>query len=1295
MASGSGRTRVTETGEINAEMLREVLKYGGRIDASSLVLGSPDARLRVSDSRWGAHLAANMMAARDLEPYGAWEARVAAARRRHESAPPDGETGAPPFDPTSLGMGLREFEALSLGARIALAIHESERAAVSTPGAQRHRNVLEAHARTIGLDLKGFRTVYAEDILEALAWAADEVGPDQGQDGSASTEQQLAMRSGLQLVGCWIRSRSEDGVRLTNARLPFSLRLIGCVIECPVLLAHCELVSLDLSGSALNSLDAGGLRASGSVHLRRTTIRTPVSFAGAHVAGVLNASDAVISPFRSLPKQIAIDPEHGMLNLSKITIQNEVRLERTRIWGGLSLRGASIGRSLHMNRAIVISPLGLLEKWFAETVDDLKFPDMADQSSMKIRTIDAGLGQFLHTDPHGAVDAQIPESRAALEVMWGDPRLWRNIVERTLKQLKPRAILSAIRADGLTIDGSFFARGLIANGRIRIKYARIGGSLRMEGALLRSAARCRRSVDELFTVWAERTAQRDAEARARGAAGPEVSIEALTLEDRRRKWNALVESSSFRGGWKIESPEVALDVRGSELKGDLTLHCDVRSGALVDAIRAARAGPVVPRDKTLPAHVQGNILLRGLKAEGSVRMRGMVIEPEERWPESTANAQEDSPPPSTDVQVENTPLAALRLLARMVATAMVERWNALAHWPRQALRLPLWDRNWFPSEAQPNPEWRDQREAAMRRARDVWSVRLQNATIGRDIDFRMTDGLFGVDLQNCRIGGDLSFSEKSSGRARSDIKTSGFIQCSERARNLAGTLSLRGAEIGGDAMLTFDPATGPIIKAEMTTVGGRLDIYPQPDASSYQIQTPGRTRALEEARRGSEHEELSGFWLDHCTHAELRDTTGVMPVGRTCRACGLLVEKAEDHLGWYIDLRHASATVFGHPPAAWPDPGALSLDGFAYEQTSDLGPLAPQPPFEGSRQARWRRARTQYVWRRRPLRRALLGVTIWVAVVSACITGAWLLWRAINAAMALAAPSFILEPGLAYLTTAFVACLMLSLTMFSQPGLTLRLRRWPLISSDEVAPRALEYLQRQRLTGNRFKWRPASYHVLDTYVRAAKSLREAGRYISANLVEEERLRRRTEMLSWRLHGPVKLAMKMVDLFAGYGFRLSRAFAWTGCFIFGVALLAHSAAAFGYLERETQLGVADGRLVQVTQDRPACGPKLPKTIGPLQQDCPGLLYATDLVLPFIDFGEASRWKPTLAPLMIPAPATQPVKSQLDGLPEPLESLTAGAMLSWPSGVALLGLLFTAVMGAAAATRIESALARVEE
>lgn len=1268
---------MSDTGEICAETLREVLKHGGRIDASSLVLGSAEARVRMSDSRWGAHLAANLMAAYEYEPYGAWARKVQAAADRHDRRVRAGDLPAEDrFDPTSLGLGLRDFEALSLAARAALAIHESQNSSVSVPMARGHHQLLRDRAREAGLNLEGFRVVYAEDILKALAWAADEVGPDQGRGGSALTQQQLAMRSGLQLVGCWIRGRSNDGVRLINARLPFSLRLIGCVVECPVLLAHCELVTLDLSGSALTSLDAGGLRASGSIHLRRTTFRTPVSFAGAHVAGTLNASDAVISPFQSQPKQIAIDSDHGMLNLSKATIENEVRLERTRIWGGLSLRGAQVGRSIHMNDALVISPLGLLEKWFAETVKYLEVPGLERHASMRIAEIDVSLSRKLHGGEGAEAQAHAPDARVEMEVLWGDPRLWRHLVERTLIHLKPRAVISAIRADGLIVGGTFFARGLITNGRTRIKYARIGGSLRLEGALLRSASACRRSVDALLTAWTDKK-----------GGGP-------VLEDRRKNWDTLIDHLEARSGWSSESPEVALDLRGTELKGDLALQCDKEGrGLQADIERATRRGPVIPREKTIPTHIQGNILMQGLKAEGSVRMRGVVIEAEEPWPSVRRRRGATLPQTTASPPIAPyDPLAMLRLLLEGARFWVASRLNGLGRRARAFLKRPTAEREWFPGEARQNPAWIRQRDAALQRAGKVWSILMENAAIGRDVDLRMTHGLFGADLQNCTIGGDLTLSDKSSGRMRRDMDLPGFIHCADRARNVGGTLCLRGIEIGGDAMLTFDPAVGPIIKADMATVGGRLDIYPQPGAQSYQLRDdPEREKDLAAIRRREKARSgdvVEGFWLDQCPHLDLKDTRGAAPVGRSCRTCGLLVEKAEDHMAWYIDLRHARATVFGHPPAAWPDPGALSLDGFAYQQTSDLGPLAPQPPFEASREARWRRSRTQYVWRRKPLLRLALGTVLWLLALGVWVGGgAALLWWAADR---LAGPAYVLSPSLSYLTAAFVMGLLLSLLMFTPPGL----RLWPFLRNDNVAPRALEYLRRQRVTGNRFKWRPASYHVLDTYVRAAKSLREAGRYISANLVEEDRLRRRTEMLSWRLHGPVKLAMRLVDLFSGYGFKLSRAFAWMGCLIFGVAILAHSAAAFGYLERTPRLQVVDSELVEDPPSRPACDQARGTNHSVLELDCPGLLYAADLVLPFIDLGEAERWRPALGPAALDG-ANGKGRTRLDHLGEPLRSLTASLILSWPDLTELLGLLFTAIMGAAAAVRIESALARVEE
>jgi len=231
------------------DLLKRALKNGGVVDASAMVLGSAKAPV-LSNATTGVHRPPFMTAAFQYAAFGEEEDQEDNRKPGHLRR-----------------QTVREFERLSLAARQRIGLTGKSLAAE------------QVKAKAANINLNGFYEVHAEDILEALAWVADELGPDQGKTGSATTAQQLAMRGGLQLIGCRITPRGDyrDGIRLVNARQPISLRLIGCVVECPILLAHCHLVSLDLSGSALNSLDATGLVASGSVHLRRTMVRSPVA----------------------------------------------------------------------------------------------------------------------------------------------------------------------------------------------------------------------------------------------------------------------------------------------------------------------------------------------------------------------------------------------------------------------------------------------------------------------------------------------------------------------------------------------------------------------------------------------------------------------------------------------------------------------------------------------------------------------------------------------------------------------------------------------------------------------------------------------------------------------------------------------------------------------------------------------------------------------------------------------------------------------------------------------------------
>jgi hypothetical protein len=485
----------------------------------------------------------------------------------------------------------------------------------------------------------------------------------------------------------------------------------------------------------------------------------------------------------------------------------------------------------------------------------------------------------------------------------------------------------------------------------------------------------------------------------------------------------------------------------------------------------------------------------------------------------------------------------------------------------------------------------------------------------------------------------------------------------------------------------FDARVGPVIKAGMARFGGRLDIYPQLDGKTYQLTGKDRQPPTEDGKK------LSGFWLDPCSHDE-KGRIGPSHAReadrspkRFCAHCGLMLSKVEDHLAWFIDLRHARASVFAHPPAAWPDPGALSLDGFVYQQTSDLGPLSPKPQLVEHQKVHYERGRLAFAWRHNPaLRRrdTLLAVAALGAITLTLGLFGW--WLARTGAPYLgvtAVPVPTLTISLA--VSLFLLWRVLG-SITPSPGQRSRTGLFGTGTRDST-PRAIEYLARQRVSESRFKWRPSTYHVLDSYSRAAKALREAGRYISANLVEQARLRRRTEMLSWRNHGMAKLILRLVDLFAGYGFALSRAVMLTGVIVCAVAGLSHWAAANDYLvvKPAAEVPLAEGRPPPVpVVEFGKCDSS--RTAASIDQDCPDMIYAADLLLPFIDLGEETRWA-----TQIPEDAEKDILR----LWEPWQSLWVSLLRSWPALVSILGLMLSGVLLTAMAARIESAFSRVEE
>lgn len=509
-------------------------------------------------------------------------------------------------DGGSDGLSIKDFEDLSRAARVALFSPSPAREAA-------------------------FPTIDAADLInvlsEAAAFASQELSigdatPGLGDDPAAGDSAftaaariQQGLRGGLQLIGFRILGNdglgardSEYMLRLTNARLPFSVRLIGCVVESPLLFNNCELVTLDLSGSAICGLDATFLQAKGSVRLRRTASRGAMDFAGARISGYFDATDCAVQTLDRSKAARAFSADRGVLNLSQSTVENEMYLNRARIWGGLTLKGAVVNRSIFMDDAVIRSPVAVLEKLIADLVLSVRhgrgptpatlFNDIAaardQEEALVAATICPDEGDA--ADLRQRIDDELIVGSTRDHALKGSP------LHQLLSE-SMRARTSAIRADGLRVNGSIFARALGSNGRARFKYARIAGGLHLEGARLRSMYACQTSLHYLKLM-----AERDA-----GSAHADIARELFQF----------LEKTELRAEWaeRSEKDDLALDIRDVAIEGNLKLSERI----------AAENGETRP----LPTSIDGVLDGGRIKVQGKVDLSDVQF----RW--STLSERED------------------------------------------------------------------------------------------------------------------------------------------------------------------------------------------------------------------------------------------------------------------------------------------------------------------------------------------------------------------------------------------------------------------------------------------------------------------------------------------------------------------------------------------------------------------------------------------------------------------------------------------------------------------------------
>lgn len=1036
------------------------------------------------------------------------------------------------------------------------------------------------------------------------------------------TDPGLGTTSGIQIVGVRIRDAGGDSssnvVRLSNARLPFSVRLIGCLIEAPLMLSNCELVTLDLSGSAMAGIDATFLKASGSVRMRRCYVDAPADFGGAQIQGSFDATDAIFKPFGVCPPTQSFDGDRGMLNLAQATIGNETLLDRATIWGGLSMRGMTARRSVHLDEASVLSPLAVLEA-MAIAAAEHELPanppvagnGLPSWAAIGSRQRDVPVRSKPHHYQVGrqawAAEAWLvgtARMNARSPAEWSKRSLWKLLTDSV------RARTSAIRADGSDIQGSLFGGALSCHGRFRLKYATIQGATMLDGSRLRSVEAIRHSFDCL-NLYFSLGLRQNKPLPTVASAGPRhlltdiasfrISTYGQTVSKEEFKKDTLAAGSDYR----------ALDLRDTRLGGNLNIGHRTAAAAsqqtwIDGSIAASRA------------QIDGDFSLRGSSFQWSIRAA--------EWHPS-------------------------------LGTATAEELKTLKNYARKPIPEKLKD-------------CRDFHNERLKRG-DLYAIDCEGIRINGSLLLDSTSGVAGVNGDGAAIGADIAFygtTQRVMGEAKIAVRSP--------ALSLTGRVSLAGVTVGGDCRLIFDAKTGPSILLENAAVSSELSIIGVPDPS---MQIDLTTEKFEQARDRYREE-----WRE----AELAAYPDRSGSAATDHAWQAYVGKMQAKPG--INLRNAKAVVFSHMPAAWPVTGKLDIAGFRYERANDIGPLAPHP-FQAPGTGAEKHTRHQsyaviaigvvvamvhfgIFQSRLPTRLTLTGVTpTWM--MPPWVTPPWLTqtWLTLTGLV----PTWLRDFG--HQTADFIerarldpnASMLGLAAVIVAAGLH---RMLPTITPPywkDSEPLGITYLRLQRLERNRYRnvelvgsfyerwrytllwpiqwpikavyslnfgahWTPPPrrgnvYHSLESYGVAARALRESGRALSANLLEQRRLQMRTGQLSWRVHFIPKLSFKCVDWLAHYGFSYVRVALLSAALVFLTAIVANDAAANKALVAATPfdaIEVGASQTDKLVAD-PACVSLRPADLrakdGPACKVFPSVAYGLDMIVPGFDFGTRGDWQ----------------------------------------------------------------------
>jgi hypothetical protein len=906
----------------------------------------------------------------------------------------------------------------------------------------------------------------------------------------------------IQIRGLYI----QGDVDLEAFKFPGSIKLICCYLEGYLLLNQGSVLTLDLSGCTLHGLSANFLRCQGSLRARRTSVLGMIDIGGCEVHGATDISDSVIMPVFGPPSTVPAVGERGVLNLSMAHFKSEVRIIRTRVYGGVLLSNATFDENIRLTESLFLSPVavfvGLGCNGTLSQIDSQPCAKDKVQELIGKRLLQRKAAITSRNDSgNWSNQEKITELEYLKSIVDKDAQYDQKYCSVILKKMEDKTngssptlfevILSsyerrrnhAILGTKISLAGSIKAQFCFALGNVDLRFGQFGANVDFQGATLISHS-------YLATYQSQ-----------------DVRNATNNVAEKHKK---LIESLSDQK-WRVIDLSYCRQIGGK-----------VIFGVERDNFESSRDS--VPGKRLFEdGQIMGQIHLDNTKVSGSVLI------------------------------------------------SYVEFCDEVEHFGLT------------------------QADVSSEDLMNMADVSVRSAQIVGDLKLDGSKNITSMSADECKVGGSVNFSAAPKFNRMDDR----FEPLVGMVTNAMGVFSFRRAKIDGSLVLPFDRINGPTLYLEGSKVGGTLSILPMERETKVFTKRVGNgaiviadnstTRAFPLLTNGQTN-----------AHSIETEDTGELIVAIVNER--KLIE--QDRSQWLHDetvtqnqwsrlpqirLSMVTTTYLEHPPTAWPVCGGLNVRGLKYSDASMAGPLYPLRRTVSNNKNFSKFSAIQSIF--------------WFSLLFVFLVELSLIFLRLVRFLITRDPqenANFLNLVFAYFGVFNVAASMLCVCAIGAFVLARR-SSWP--AQILSKPMAIPWLSLQLRSPHTYRAK-AFLQPLGSYLLAARIMRTAGRRLSSELVERERLIQRTKNMGGMRNIHYKFFYRVLQLISEYGFSPARVISLLAAVFLAQSMAIHQIRTCGGIEPVKLSGeFATGQYFSPTQ------------------------FSLDLMIPILGSSHASKWRIT--------------------------------------------------------------------